>query len=394
MPEDLTPARQDVEAEIRANGPITFARFMEIALYGEHGYYTSNVKAGADYATSPQMHPAFGALMAGYLFRAWVALGAPDVFDVVEIGAGDGGLARDVLDAVSGSRAELAMSEHAHRFVGALRYHPFDVRPRGEVLGVGNLSELHSVVGCVISNELLDAFPVHVFTVREGGVLECYVGIDDDGDLFFVEGEVSCDEILYRVGRISTKLPDGYRGEVNLGIKGWAESVGEVLERGYVLTIDYGHEQEMLYHPARYEGSLRCYRDHVLGQNPFRDVGLQDMTAQVDFTAVGDELRRVGLVEESPLRTQRDFLIDLGFGEYTRQVRRQLAGNREVGDGHRLTSELRGLNALVDPRGLGGFMVAQYGISAPSLDLSGLDTVPLFSLPVSRPRHLSHVSYD
>ena len=362
MPEALTPARQIVESEIRANGPITFARFMDIALYGEHGYYTSNVKAGADYATSPQMHPAFGVLIAGYLFRAWVALGEPDLFDVVEIGAGDGGLASDVLDAVSGSHAELGMSEHADRFVGALRYHPFDVRPRGEVLGVGNLSELHSIVGCVISNELLDAFPVHVFTVREGGVLECYVGIGDDGDLVLVEGEVSCDEILYRVGRISTKLPDGYRGEVNLGIKGWAESVGEVLERGYVLTIDYGHEQEMLYHPARYEGSLRCYRDHVLGQNPFRDVGLQDMTAHVDFTALDDALKGVGFEQTAPLMTQRDFLFDRGIGECIREVRRSLVGEISDDEARDLMSELRTLNSLVDIRGLGGFKVAQHGV--------------------------------
>ena len=74
MPDASTPARQIVETEIRANGPITFARFMEIALYGEQGYYTSSVNAGADYATSPQMHPAFGALIAGYLFRAWQSL--------------------------------------------------------------------------------------------------------------------------------------------------------------------------------------------------------------------------------------------------------------------------------------------------------------------------------
>ena len=100
MPEESTPARQIIEAEIRAKGPITFARFMEIALYGEHGYYTASVNAGADYATSPQMHPAFGSLIAGYLFKAWEALGEPGTFDAVELGAGNGGLVLDILDAV------------------------------------------------------------------------------------------------------------------------------------------------------------------------------------------------------------------------------------------------------------------------------------------------------
>ena len=144
----------------------------------------------------------------------------------------------------------------------------------------------------MISNELLDAFPAHVFTVRNRKVLECYVGVGDAGELAFVEGEASSDEIMYRVADFVSIMPDGYRGEVNLRLNAWAKRVAEVLERGHVLTIDYGHERDMLYHPLRHEGSLRCYRDHVLGQNPFRNIGLQDMTTHVDFTAVNDVLKR------------------------------------------------------------------------------------------------------
>ncbi len=391
MPEESTPARQIIEAEIRAKGPITFARFMEIALYGEHGYYTASVNAGADYATSPQMHPAFGSLTAGYLFKAWEALGEPGTFDVVELGAGDGGLALDVLDAVESGQGN---GDQADRFGEALRYHTFDLRPRGSVRGLDELSELGSIVGCVISNELLDAFPAHIFTVRGGEVLECFVGIGGDGELAFVEGDVSSDEIVDRVGEYASVLPEGYRGEVNLGVGEWAKNVVGLLKSGYVLTIDYGYERDTLYHPARYEGSLRCYRDHVLGQNPFRDVGLQDITAHVDFTAVDEALLEAGLGEVSPLLTQRDFLFGLGIGGYIRQVRRELVKSVAETEVHRLTSELRGLNSLVDSRGLGDFRVSQFGVNAPSIELSDLEFAPVYRLPASEPRHLSYFSYD
>ena len=391
MPEESIPARQIIEAEIRAKGPITFARFVEIALYGEHGYYTASVNAGADYATSPQMHPAFGALIAGYLFKAWQALGEPATFDVVELGAGDGGLALDVLDAVESGQS---VSDQVDRFGETLRYHAFDLRPRGSAREIDELSDLDSIVGCVISNELLDAFPTHIFTVRGGEVLECFVGIGGDGELALVEGKVSNDEIVDRVGEYASILPESYRGEVNLGIETWANSLAGLLKSGYVLTIDYGYERDTLYHPARYEGSLRCYRDHVLGQNPFRDVGLQDMTTHVDFTAVREELLRAGLREISSLLTQRDFLFGLGIEDYIQQVRQELVKSVAETEVRRLTSELRGLNSLVDSRGLGDFRVSQFGVNAPSIEISDLEFAPAYRLPASAPRHLSYFSYD
>ena len=387
MPDAHTPARQIVAAEIRDRGPITFARFMEIALYGEHGYYTSSPNPGFDYATSPQMHPAFGALIAGWLVKAWEALGGPEVFDVVEIGAGDGGLARDILDAVSDV-------DTRNGFASALRYRPYDIRPRGSVLGIGALTTLEPIVGCVISNELLDAFPCHMFTIRDGTVLESYVDLGADRELVFLDGEVSNVDIVNRVGPIANQLPNGYRGEVNLGIVDWASTMAQILQRGYVLTIDYGYARQALYHPDRAEGSLRCYRDHVLGQNPFRDVGLQDITAHVDFTTVDETLTKFGFEQLAPLSTQRDFLLDLGIGEYLREVRQQLAQPRDGSDSYLLMSELRSMNSLVDPRGLGGFKVAQYGTDSMSLDLENLEASPSFARPMRSSSHMTNLPYD
>ena len=191
---------------------------------------------------------------------------------------------------------------------------------------------------------------------------------------------------------MASELPDGYRGEVNLSIGDWSRDVRRILERGYVLTIDYGCERELLYHPLRFEGSLRCYRGHVLGQNPFRDVGYQDITSHVDFTAVDECLRGVGFDRISPLVSQRDFLFDLGFGAYAREVRRKLTESSEVDEVMRWEWGLRGMNALVDVRGLGSFKVAQYGFGVPPVNLGGLEISPLFTLPRFGSRHLSLLS--
>ena len=284
--------------------------------------------------------------------------------------------------------------DQVERFGDALKYRAYDLRPRDDVRSVEEVPHLSSVVGCVISNELLDAFPAHAFTVREGGVLERYVDLDDAGGLVFVEGEASDVAIVDRVGEYASVLPEGYRGEVNLGIEAWATRVAGLLQSGYVLTIDYGYPRNMLYHPMRYEGSLRCYRDHALGQDPFRDLGLQDMTAHVDFNAVDEELERVGFESMGGLMTQREFLFDLGIGEHLRSVRKALVLGRRDGDVSQWLPVLRALNALVDTRGLGEFRVVQHQRRAPTVDLTGLETSPVFACPRLRPRHLGFIPYD
>ena len=386
MPEASTPALETVRAEIRAAGPLTFARFMQIALYGEHGYYAVRPKPGVDYATSPQTHPAFGSLIAGYLYRAWIALDEPRRFDVVELGAGDGGLARDIVDAVAASSAKGSIA----RFRDAIDYHAFDLCPRGPAITIDELSDLTPIVGCVVSNELLDALPVHRFTTRDGELWELYVDIGEDDELTMIEGVVSTVDIANRLSDLVGTLPDGYRGEVNVGIHTWASRVSKTLRRGYVLTIDYGFERELLYHPGRSEGSLRCYRDHVLGQDPLRYVGEQDITAHVDFTSVQCALTHHGFRSASQPSTQRDFLFDLGYGEYNRQLREKSASEFDESKSRQLRSELKSLNALVDPRGLGGFTVAQHAIDAPPVDLSGLEATPVFALPTRQSHHLPY----
>ena len=131
-----------------------------------------------------------------------------------------------------------------------------------------------------------------------------------------------------------------------------------------------------------------------MGQNPFQGVGLQDITSHVDFTTVDQALHRFGFDKTSPLETQRDFLLDLGFGAYIRKVRRESVRASSANDARRLAAEMRGLNALVDVRGLGAFKVAQYALDAPQMNLDGLETSPVFQLPRPQSHHLSSLPYD
>ena len=287
----------EIRRRIESNGPITFDEFMEVALYHPNGgYYTHDRQdtTYGDYYTSPSAHPAFSALIAVQLEAMWKALDRPTPFHVVEMGAGSGMMARDI--------TEFAR-QHLPEFVNAMRYMTVDQArdetPRG-------------VVGCVLSNELIDAFPVHRFEIRDGRVVELFVDINADGRLHTVPGEPSTPLLAGRLDKLGVELPEGTRGEVNLRIGPWARQVAEIIERGFVLTIDYGYEMKELYSPKRSQGTLQTYYKHTSGSSPYQWIGRQDITAHVDFTTVIEEGRAVGL-RPLCLMTQAEYLERLGL---------------------------------------------------------------------------------
>ena len=213
------------EAEIRgriaSNGPITFAEFMEVALYHPNGgYYTPDRQDSdhRDYYTSPSAHPAFSALIAVHLETMWKALDCPVPFHVVEMGAGSGLMARDITDYAR---------QHLVDFASAMHYVALDKASNDPPRGV---------VGCVLSNELIDAFPVHRFEIEDGRLVELFVCVDADGRFHSVPGEPSTPLLAHRLDKLGLKLPDGTRGEINLGIGEWARRVSETIERGFVVT--------------------------------------------------------------------------------------------------------------------------------------------------------------
>ena len=345
----MTGAEREIRRRIEREGAIPFAEFMELALYHPDGYYAARrgIGASGDYYTSPIVHPAFGALIAVQLRVMWETLGRPSRFHVVEAGAGDGTLAWDILSFAS---------EWTDDFARALRYVAIDraLAADGERDGVrwirGDGLPLAGVVGCVLSNELLDAFPVHRFVIEDGELRELYVTLDDDGRFRERLGSPSTNAIGGRLSRLDRELPDGFRGEVNLGIEGWTREAASALERGYVLTIDYGAEADALYSDARSGGTFQTHYRHVGGSSPYQRIGRQDMTAHVNFSALLDAGRDAAL-RPVFLTTQGEFLRSLGLDG-------MMSSMGDSGpDARELAANIRAMSELAKPDGLGGFRV-------------------------------------
>ena len=329
-------AETEIRRRIASEGRITFADFMETALYyPEGGYYTTKKVVGGagDYFTSPAAHPAFGALLALQLERIWEVMGRPEPFHTVEMGAGDGLLARDLVEFTKHLQPE---------FTRALEYLTTD-RTTSSVAEMG-------ITGCVISNELVDAFPVHRFRIDDGTLKETFVTINHAGELVEEFGAPSTPLISRRLENLGRTLPEGFKGEVNLDISPWMERVSRVLDRGFVITIDYGHEAEQLYSAKRSMGTLQTYFRHTDGSSPYQRIGRQDITAHVDFTAVVDEGRASGL---SPLvlLSQAEFLNDIGMREIEKDI-----SELKI-DAYERDANLMAIRELVKPGGLGGYLV-------------------------------------
>lgn len=290
---------------IRSRGEMTFASFMGAALYEpELGYYTSpgrKVGAEGDFYTSMNVSSAFGRLIAKEIGRFWELLGSPDAFTVAEAGAGGGQLAQDIMDAL----AEL--NEGLYR---ALTYRLIEKEPslkeaqeqrlarHGDKLAWSTPEELASgelsFTGCIVSNELFDAMPVHIVEMTDEGLKEVFVGADKDG---FRErlGHPSTPELGEYLERFQVRLLPGQRAEINLETPGWISAAAETLERGFVLTIDYGYLTEELYAPQRRDGTLLCYHQHVTGDDPYVLVGEQDITTHINFSQLMEAGNDAGL---------------------------------------------------------------------------------------------------
>ena len=290
---------------------------MSLALYWPNGgYYThlENLSAYKDYYTAPSVHPTFGALLAVQLFQMWRNLNRPNPFWIVESGASSGLLCHDIVN----------FSTHLpDGFPDALRYLCIDVRKTvgfesklvhyRNVVGRISATQLPLIpfVGCILSNELLDAFPVHVVQQQNGQLKEVYVTTDVNG-LKEQLGPPSTNALVHRLENLQIHLAEGQRAEINLSLDEWLHGAAQLLKRGYLLTVDYGREATELYSHERPNGTLTCYFDHLQTNNPFLRVGLQDLTSQVDFTTVKKLGMDVGLQPVTYL-TQSKALNNLGI---------------------------------------------------------------------------------
>ena len=312
--------------KINKKGKITFAEFMQMALYHQkYGYYNSDkerVGRFGDFYTSPAVHRIFGELIAKQLEEMWRIMGkAP--FTIVEMGANRGWLCYDIVQCVMKEYPEFY--DNFHYIV--VESNPYAREKQRLLLESINVTDgkvswhtysedgfsFDRIQGCFLSNEFVDALPVHRLKVKNKVLQEIYVSYNNSR-FFEIDDEVST-EALKRYHEISQMhLTEGQGYEVNPGAAEWLWHVSEKLHKGFVLTIDYGDTTDGIYRENGSNGTSRCFYKHTVNQNYYERLGEQDITAHVDFTNLMNTGKSVGL-EVTGFTKQSHYLIALGILE-------------------------------------------------------------------------------
>ena len=308
----MNPLRQKIEEEIRTRGPLPFSRYMELCLYHpELGYYSRNArqfgKAG-DFYTSSDVHKVFGRLLARQFEEMWRALGSPENLDIVELGPGRGLFAQDVLH----------WSEKKFpKFFEALHYTLIETSPAlrerleqtlqrhfnsgKAALQETSFSAAHTIV---FANEFFDALPVEILSTQ--GSLRI-----DACDGRFVEAWAAASSAeLEFLDRYSIHPESGERIEAPLAAQDYMNGIAAKLQRGFFVAVDYGYTREELL-AGRHRGTLKAIRQHSISDDPYEAPGEQDITADVNFTALAAAAENHGM-QAQKLVTQSQFLLGIG----------------------------------------------------------------------------------
>jgi NADH dehydrogenase [ubiquinone] 1 alpha subcomplex assembly factor 7 len=342
--------RSAIRAAIEDHGPITFAEYMQLALYGPGGYYEHPpVGAAGDFVTSPHVHPIFGELLANGIRELWTNLGSPEPFRLVEVGAGDGTLARQLLAALADVPVSYTAVEISNEARDAL----------ASIDGIEVLDELPRTADVVLAHELLDNLP---FRVVRGG-REVRIASSDDR---FREELVELDEELAddvaELGAAGIEIAEG-DVVVPVGAFTFIDRLATMVRPGYALLIDYGGVGSKA-------GEVHGYRRHRLVEDPLRDPGATDVTAGVDFTAIARRATIAGLGAHGPI-SQHDALLALGFERWIRDELGRQHEQLERRDGIEAVRTWSGRSRatlLADPAALGRLrwmLLASAGLPAP-----------------------------
>ena len=363
--DDNSEVIHEIRGVIGERGRITFEEFMEMTLYSpKGGYYSSKGKIwgeDGDYLTSADISPIFGRVLARQLSEVWGILGSPPLFHLVEVGAGRGTLAAAILD---------ALREHHRDLADVLSLVLIDSHPALSVEGWERVERYNTIeevpgeiTGVILSNELLDAFPVHV-VVQGEELMELYVTLEngDNGKFVEVPGTPSTPLLQEYLARAGVTLQGGQRVEINLRATGWIERAAKLLKRGVVVTIDYGYPAREYFLPRR-GGHLLCHYRHSINEEPYKRVGRQDITSHVDFSALASYGRKAGL-EIVGFTTQLTYLLGMGVLEELEEV---TAFDEK---GIESIARNQGIKRLIMPGGMGDIfkvMVQGKGVNSPIL---------------------------
>ncbi|MGZ4117100.1 MAG: class I SAM-dependent methyltransferase [Bacteroidia bacterium] len=303
--------------KIKNDGPISFQDFMEMSLYyPDLGYYNSTPdKIGilGDFLTSPSISPVFGELIGKQIEEMWHLL-EKKPFTIVEYGAGTGALCNGALNYLKNNDdlySELnyciiekssSMRKKAKEYLS------------NKVSWYDNIQSIPNINGCVLSNELVDNFAVHRVIMKKE-LMEVYVDYKDG----FVEIlKPASKELVDYLKELKVELFPGFKTEINLEATKWICQISDHLKKGYVITIDYGYPSYELYDPQRKDGTLTCYNKHKKSNNPYHDIGSQDITSHVNFSALCLWGYKNGL-DFCGYTDQLRFLASLGFEEHLKK---------------------------------------------------------------------------
>ena len=361
LPETPSPLAERLRQRIERAGAISFRDWMAAALYDEReGYYCrtdltrwGRSDAGGDYRTSPERSPLFAATCARFFAALHAELGSPTHWTILEAGAGAGDFARVLLETL----------ECVHpRVFQATRYYiaeiSADARARAyKKLAAfteriefcqNNLRGLSFETGLIFSNELLDALPVHRVRMREGQLRELCVGLDEARNFIWVEREPTTPRLAAHFSRLNATLAEGQIAEVNLAAEEWLADASSTIERGYVITFDYGAEAGELYQSAeRSAGTLRGFRAHQFVADLLARPGEHDLTTTINWTSLKQAGEAAGL-ETISLERQDQFLLRAGLLEELERLTAQLPDEAE-----RLRLRL-GAREMILPGGMSG----------------------------------------
>ncbi len=315
----MTPLALELRARIAQRGPIPFREFMETALYHpQHGYYSSGratIGRRGDFFTNVSVGGLFGRLLARQFVEVWKQLGEPAHWMIVEQGAHRGEFARDALE---------GLRDFAPDCFEATRYvivEPLDALQGPQIRAlydlpvewVSDLAELGPFTGVHFSNELLDAFPVHLVARRGDRWVERCVDCPDE-DFVFTDGSLSNSQLETHLAGFDA--PDGFVTEVNLAAIDWVAALSEKMERGCVIAIDYGYPREQ--YLERFAGTLSAYAGHAREPDPLARPGEIDLTAHVEFTSLIEHAERAGF-RLREFTDQHRFMVALSRLHFTNE---------------------------------------------------------------------------
>jgi SAM-dependent MidA family methyltransferase len=312
-----------IRDEIESNGgAIPFARYMELALYAPGlGYYSAGMRKfgrDGDFVTAPEISPLFSRCVGRQIDQVLDHLGTGEV---LEVGAGSGILAAEVLTTLAGSgrlpRHYFILETSAElreRQELTIRAHAPGLMDR--VIWLDHLPE-PGFCGVMIANEVLDAMPAHRFRVETDAPLEWYIGCEGARLVWKLARPV--DTTLTKAVRaiecsLDHRLPAGYASEINTLHRPWVHELGQRMSAGLILLIDYGYPRREYYHAQRNQGTLMCYYRHHAHQDPLVLPGLQDISVHVDFTTIAEAAAESEL-QVSGFTTQSSFLLSAGLIE-------------------------------------------------------------------------------